>query len=146
MGNRASIVLPEHNLNIYLHWNGGPESIAAFLKYAEDVGIRHDDYYAPRLAQIIGNFMKGTNSVGLSSGTNISPEGLDNGVYRVRFKVDNEPVITHSQYCCSDHSIKRITRTLSDFVTSVKRHEYWSSDDTIMDALAKANDQFFKAK
>lgn len=135
MGNRANIVLPEHKLSIYLHWNGGPESVAAFLKYAEDVGIRHDDYYPARLMQIIGNFFGGTSSLGISSWDGSYTDHGDNGTYVIRTENSKEPDIKH----------RGVTRSLSELISTVRHHGYWSSEgDSIMDALAKANDPFFR--
>lgn len=139
MGNRASIVLPEHKLSIYLHWNGGPESVAAFLKYAHDMGVRNDDYYPARLLQIIGNFFGGTNSLGVSALTDEPYDYGDNGIYTVRLENRNEPEIKHNNHA---------SMTLTEFIQSVEKDSYWlpSEDETIMETLAKINDPFFKGK
>lgn len=47
MGNRAVITTPERKVGIYLHWNGGRDTIEPLLKYCELQGYRapsHDDY------------------------------------------------------------------------------------------------------
>ena len=66
MGNRAVITWEKkedpkqsHSLGIYLHWNGGIESVSAFLKYCELKGYRAPDsdcYGYARICQVIGNF------------------------------------------------------------------------------------------
>ena len=91
MGNRAVLAFRDsegkiEKFGIYLHWNGGIESVAAFLEYAEEVGVRGHEtgYFASRLTQIIGNFMEGTLSLGLVSinTDNLASNDLgDNGVY-----------------------------------------------------------------
>ena len=35
MGNRAVITTENKKIGIYLHWNGGRDSVEAFLKYCE---------------------------------------------------------------------------------------------------------------
>jgi hypothetical protein len=55
---------------LYLHWNGGPESIYAFLdvcnKRFADRGNDHG-YFAARLTETIGRFFGGNLSLGLLS-------------------------------------------------------------------------------
>jgi len=74
MGNRAYVVFEnekstEFSPAIYLHWYGGPESIYAFLKVADQFGVRKDDlpYRAARFCQLAANFLGGTLSLGLQS-------------------------------------------------------------------------------
>lgn len=90
MGNRAVIAFGDNHdaPAIYLHWNGGPESVLAFLQAADLLGVRDPEmdpgYSVARLAQIIGNFLGGTLS--LSVNTRRSMFGAasgDNGVYTV---------------------------------------------------------------
>lgn len=35
MGNRAIVKPIDMNIGVYLHWNGGPKSVEAFLTYCE---------------------------------------------------------------------------------------------------------------
>lgn len=74
MGNRANVVFESEDSTafspaIYLHWNGGPESVYAFLQVADQFNVRKDDlpYRASRFCQIVGNFLGGTLSLGLQS-------------------------------------------------------------------------------
>ena len=92
MGNRAVIAFQEENwravqpdsLGIYLHWNGGPESVVAFLDAAEKLGVRREDEYgAARLCQIIGNWFGGTLSLGVGKCRNMDTDNGDNGTYVV---------------------------------------------------------------
>lgn len=73
MGNRAILTVgtTKSAPGIYLHWNGGPESVLAFLDAAKELGIRSPegdpDYFLARLGQIIGNFFGGTMSLGFGA-------------------------------------------------------------------------------
>lgn len=90
MGNRAVITTYNHKDNtpsLYLHWNGGRDSVEAFLMYAKLKGHRpmeSDSYGIARLAQIIGNFFGGTNSLGIDNYSNCDTNNFDNGVYLVK--------------------------------------------------------------
>lgn len=88
MGNRAVIAFgkDENSTGIYLHWNGGPESVKAFLKAAKDLGARdplEDNYGIARIAQIIGNFFGGTTSIGVGPLKELDTDNYDNGTYYV---------------------------------------------------------------
>lgn len=88
MGNRA-VITTQHDyqrngLGIYLQWNGGRDSVEAFLKYCELKGYRtptSDNYGWARLCQIIANFMGGTTSIGIDTISNLDCNNWDNGVY-----------------------------------------------------------------
>lgn len=86
MGNRAVIATgtEQDDIGIYLHWNGGPESVLAFLDAARDLGVRDplsDNYGVARLAQIIGNFLGGDNGIGIDTLANLDTDNGDNGMY-----------------------------------------------------------------
>lgn len=90
MGNRAVITTkqgwenPNDNLGIYLHWNGGRDSVEAFLTYCKMQGYRspeYDNYGWARLCQVIGNFFGGSLSVGLDVVSRLDCDNWDNGVY-----------------------------------------------------------------
>lgn len=88
MGNRAIIKPEGKNIGVYLHWNGGIDSVTAFLKYCELRGFRsfEDSYGLARFCQVVGNFFGGSTSIGIE--TNISEEkdayNIDNGMYVVK--------------------------------------------------------------
>lgn len=91
MGNRATITTinpKKDTTSIYLHWNGGRDSVEAFLKYCELKNYRtpdSDSYGMARLAQIIGNFIGGTNSIGVSTYERLSGAAdWDNGTYLIK--------------------------------------------------------------
>lgn len=89
MGNRAVIACNSRKMDIgiYVHWNGGPESVLAFLEAARQFGVRSpaedEPYYLARLTQIIANFMGGTTSVGLGRLQCSDCDNGDNGLYIV---------------------------------------------------------------
>ena len=88
MGNRAVIGIATENnecnsdcIGIYLHWNGGEESIKAFLNYAKSTKVRSGDYGVARLIQIIGNSLGGTYSLGVDKVSKLDCDNGDNGIY-----------------------------------------------------------------
>ena len=96
MGNRALITGKNSTVGIYLHWNGGMDSVAPFLKYASfhtplGLGREARDGGLSTLVTIINNFFgAGDSDLGdYVSITAVDPESLedcssgDNGVYVV---------------------------------------------------------------
>lgn len=84
MGNRAVITTRDKNIGVYLHWNGGRDSVEAFLKYCELKGYRtpeRDNYGWARLCQIIGNYFGGELSLGIDKYEKLDRDNGDNGVY-----------------------------------------------------------------
>lgn len=83
MGNRAVITTTAKDLALYLHWNGGRDTVEPLLKYCELQGYRppsQDNYGWARMAQVMGNFFGGSLSVGVDTFKNLGDPG-DNGVY-----------------------------------------------------------------
>lgn len=66
MGNRCYVAFPEAEVAVYLHWNGGLESVIAFLDFMKERGDRGETYGAARFCQVVGNFFGGTLSVGVT--------------------------------------------------------------------------------
>lgn len=92
MGNRAIIKPVGKDIGVYLHWNGGRDSVEAFLKYCKlrgfrDFGGAHADGYGiARFMQIVGNFFGGGLSIGLETNVKMDEkyaEMIDNGIYEV---------------------------------------------------------------
>jgi len=92
MGNRAVItaskalsIKDSNDLGVYVHWNGGRDSVEAFLEYCKLQGFRSpetDSYGYARLVQIIANFFGGDGlSVGVEKCSKLDCENWDNGVY-----------------------------------------------------------------
>lgn len=84
MGNRAVITTKDKKIGVYLHWNGGRDSVEAFLKYCDLKGYRppeYDCYGWARLCQVIGNFFGGGLSLGIDQYDRLDKDNGDNGVY-----------------------------------------------------------------
>ena len=101
MGNRAVITKVNNDnpnyeyangdqVGIYLHWNGGYDSVNAFLTYCKLKGFRGvetDESYAwARLTQVIANFFGGGLSVGIDILKHLDCDNYDNGVYLINDK------------------------------------------------------------
>jgi len=93
MGNRAVITIKEDNVpkedwnSLYLHWNGGRDSVEPFLHVAKLYGIRcnSDSSYAiARLSQLIGNTLGGTLSLGVGAYKCLDTNNYDNGTYVIK--------------------------------------------------------------
>lgn len=88
MGNRAVITTRENfdnnGVGVYLHWNGGRDSVEPFLKYMKLKRHRTPDqdcYGWARLCQVIGNYFGGTTSIGIDTISNLDTDNWDNGTY-----------------------------------------------------------------
>lgn len=88
MGNRAVITFAPYkasNVGIYVHWNGGQESIQGFMDACKALGFRspeNDPSYAmARLTQVIAAFFEGGLSVGVGKVSEFGDS--DNGVWIV---------------------------------------------------------------
>jgi hypothetical protein len=92
MGNRAVIAFESDGQAkdtcpaIYLHWNGGRDSVEAFLAAAKHFNLRGNDptYGAARLTQIIGNWLGGTLSLGVGCYASQDTDNGDNGTYWIK--------------------------------------------------------------
>lgn len=94
MGNRAVItaskskdVKNSKDIGVYLHWNGGRDSVEAFLTYCKLKGYRSpsDDCFGwARLCQVIGNYFGGVYSIGIDNCCNLDCDNFDNGVYIIK--------------------------------------------------------------
>ena len=90
MGNRAVITTKngfnKNGVGIYVHWNGGRDSVEAFLEYCRLSGFRdpvEDSGYAmARLCGVIANFMGEDGlSVGIDTVSMLDTDNDDNGTY-----------------------------------------------------------------
>ena len=88
MGNRAVIATSDISTSpaIYLHWNGGPESVLAFLDAAKELGFRDPTmdaaYGTAYLQALICIFFGDGMSTGISALKKSDTDNGDNGVYR----------------------------------------------------------------
>lgn len=87
MGNRAVITTEDKQIGIYLHWNGGRDSVEGFLLYCKLKEYRcpeNDCYGWARLCQVIGNFFGGECSVGIDKYDRLDTDNGDNGTYIIK--------------------------------------------------------------
>lgn len=87
MGNRAVVTVEGSKVGVYLHWNGGEESVTAFLRAAKELQVRapggDTSYFYARFTQIVGNFFGGTTSVGIDALDRLDTDNGDNGTFIV---------------------------------------------------------------
>lgn len=127
MGNTAIIKFEDYRrtsqTEVYLHWNGGPESVVAFLDYTKQ-HVRLGDYFIARFVQVIGNFFGGDVSLGVG---NYDYQAHHN--YHVKMDVSGVEIVSYNgrEFDCD----------------AARDHSYWRGEETIMDNIAKKNDPFF---
>ncbi|NBI33358.1 hypothetical protein [Enterorhabdus sp. P55] len=122
MGNRAVITTPSRQFGVYLHWNGGRDSVEPLLRYCELQGYRppsQDSYGWARMCQVLGNYFGGSMSLGIDVyTTDEAMDPGDNGIYviegwriveRLRTEYDSEwnpvgirPVDPSEEQCVYD--------------------------------------------
>lgn len=163
MGNRAYIVFEDEaskNFSpaIYLHWNGGPESVYAFLKQFEAYGCRKTDlpYAAARFCQLVGNFFGGTLSLGLQNVRNAKDlEKLtpgDNGLYVFAWIAKNgQPGKWRCRRMMEDYDQgepgkRPVTwwteQEVENEHTAALASDYWKDDQILKDIHAKNQTHF----
>ena len=129
MGNRAVIAFvndkgkqDKNSVGIYLHWNGGRDSVEGFLQTAKDYGIRSGAYGLARLTQIICNTFPGTLSVGVGIVKKLDCDNWDNGVYWVdkEFNIVAREHIEKYGLTAGTFKEQQVYK-LADFVKEVKK-------------------------
>ena len=120
MGNRAVIQMQGQDVCLYLHWNGGLDTVKPLLDVAKEYGIRGDDYGIARLAQIAGNLLGGHLGLGVSTIDMLDRDNGDNGTY----VIDDEFNIVDRLF------------------TRGPEQEHWPYED-MCKAIREANDKFF---
>lgn len=73
-----------NQVGVYLHWNGGRDSVSAFLKYCKLKGYRSpstDCYGWACLCNVISNFFGDGMSLGIDVASRLDCDNYDNGVY-----------------------------------------------------------------
>lgn len=117
MGNRAVITTKEKSLGVYLHWNGGRDSVEAFLAVCKKLGHRppEDDCYGfARLCQVIGNFFGGTTSIGVDKLENLDCDNGDNGVYII----ENWEIVGREHHSGSEQTSHKLKSLMADIESS----------------------------
>lgn len=83
----GSVADNPHRVGVYLHWNGGRDSIEAFLGACKELGYRDgasDSYGVARFTQTVCNFFgSGGLSCGVDTLEHSDTNNYDNGVYVV---------------------------------------------------------------
>lgn len=125
MGNRAVITAfndkfennyDKNGIGIYLHWNGGRDSIEGFLTYCKLKGYRSptdDNYGWARLTQVIANFFGGTLSVGVDICDNLDCTNGDNGVYLIKDWIIVERGFYHNGYEQTEYNLKEFVEEIN---------------------------------
>ena len=128
MGNRAVITIKYDYLNkedcpsIYLHWNGGLDTVKPMLDVAKEYEIRCESHYGTaRLAQLFANYFGGTLSIGVGPYKNQDLDNYDNGVYII----DNNWEIVEREYNRNPEQ---------------QHHDY----NEMVESIKKINDPIFK--
>lgn len=88
MGNRALIIGKGSNVGIYLHWNGGRDSVEAFLRWAElsklpSIENRGEIALAAVIANFFGNDGNSISLETVNRGSLQASAPYDNGIYIV---------------------------------------------------------------
>lgn len=167
MGNRAIVLFAEHkmkkrdrHIGVYVHWNGGSESIYAFVKalacyrLSQFEGGAHGAFLGAgslslRFAQMVGNFFSeggasfGTCCIEANPGVPLKcGVDTDNGVYVVLpdFSIQRvgEEMNGASRYMDDEER-------LAEF-KAVLRSDYWRGEESMLDAIRKSNDRAFLRK
>ena len=87
MGNRCVITTEQKRIGVYMHWNGGRDSVEPILCYCKAKGYRcpeSDEYGWARLCQVIANLFGGSLSVGIDRYEVLDRNNGDNGVYVIK--------------------------------------------------------------
>lgn len=87
MGNRAVITTRQKQIGLYLHWNGGLDSIRGFLCFCRAHKYRppeYDCYGWGYLQTVIGCFFGNGMSTGIDIYEKTDTNNHDNGVYVIK--------------------------------------------------------------
>lgn len=128
MGNRAVITTRHKKIGVYLHWNGGRDSVEAFLAYCKLKGYSAPDrdYYEwARLCQVIGNFFGGSYSIGIDVYNNLDIDNGDNGVYII----ENWEIVDRLYYKGSEQNSHDLLEMLKDINSSQPKNEQLKNEE-----------------
>lgn len=109
MGNRAYVVFADENAKsvspaVYLHWNGGPESVYAFLDELNRRKVRADqNYECARFIAIVSEFFD-------QDGYGGSSLGVVNGPSRIALNSPTKRGIADLVSSASDNGLYVVTR------------------------------------
>lgn len=147
MGNRAVILnksdmladgqINPNQVGVYLHWNGGRDSIKSFLKYCKLKGYRSpstDCYGWACLCNVISNFFGDGMSLGIDVASHLDCDNYDNGVYII----DRWEIVGRLY----NHGAEQAEYDVNSFVLELneKMPEQSRMDDNVLQKLLKAED------
>lgn len=142
MGNRAVIInqkdmLQDGRINpsqvgVYLHWNGGRDSVEAFLKYCELKCYRtpnYDPYGWANLCKVVGNFFGDGLSLGIGVAAELDCNNHDNGVYII----DGWKIVGRMYTNGTEQDHYKLEEMLEEIDQSMPEREqigkdYWSAE------------------
>lgn len=118
MGNSAVITTRENyennGIGVYVHWNGGRDSVEAFLEYCR---LRHfhfpeiDPRGWARLVQVIANYFGGNLSVGVEDMDRLNTDMADHGVFLIQgWRIVGREMITRAEQ--HDHDLNEMLMEL----------------------------------
>lgn len=147
MGNRAVITfdakLTENSVGIYLHHNGGPESVVAFCDAAIQLGLPIGDrtYLPARFVQMLGNFFGGTLSLGLGLLRQLDCNNGDNGLYAVSWAEDGKSFqVIQWNGREADIVLGRPGVVLNQY--EIRQHAYFTASPKMVEITMKQNPMF----
>ena len=118
MGNRCVITTKDNfennGVGVYLHWNGGRDSVEGFLKYCEMKGYRKptsDHYGWAYLVATIANFFGDGLSIGVDTVNNLDCDNWDNGVYII----DGWQIVDRKYYNNAEQNV----HSMDDMIRSI---------------------------
>mgnify|MGYP001559088044 CR=1 FL=1 len=138
MGNRAVVIFKhEKTLSpaVYLHWNGGLESILAFLQEMDRRKIRggsNMDYQVARFIHVCCDFFDLAGATGLSVGTFNAPKSLTPASLKAICPGDNGVFVIERSGTC------KITQYVDGkmFINPISRLS--AADKEVTEGIAKA--------
>lgn len=132
MGNRAVITTRENfdnnGVGVYLHWNGGRDSVNAFLTYCAIKGYRapeKDCYGWARLCQVIGNYFGGELSLGIDVVKHLDCDNWDNGTYII----ENWQIVDREYFDKGEQSNYDLREMLKDINESQPKEEQLKEEE-----------------
>ncbi|GBR74699.1 hypothetical protein NO1_1829 [Candidatus Termititenax aidoneus] len=121
MGNRAVITTEEKRIGVYLHWNGGRDSVEAFLQYCKDQQFRppeEDCYGWARLCQVICNWSGNDGlGIGIDEYERLDTANGDNGVYIIR----NWEIVGREHFSGKEQNTYDLKEFVKDIAKANKR-------------------------
>lgn len=148
MGNRAVILskndmlangkINPNQVGVYLHWNGGRDSVSAFLKYCKLKGYRSpstDCYGWACLCNVISNFFGDGMSLGIDTANHLDCDNYDNGVYII----DRWEIVERLYY---KHGAEQANYDVNSFVLELNERmpEQNRMDACVLQELLKAEE------